>query len=78
MDTPETSPKAIREARDIGITAGLKYVYAGNLPGDDGENTYCPKCNELLVRREAYNILENKIVKGSCPKCGTKIDGKWS
>lgn len=77
MDTPETSPKAIKEARDIGIAAGLKYVYAGNLPGDKGENTYCPKCNELLVQREAYNILENKIIKDVCPKCGTKIDGKW-
>jgi len=78
MDTPPTAPKAVREARDIGISAGLRYVYAGNLPGDSGENTYCPNCSELLVEREAYNILKNKIIKDACPKCKTKIDGIWS
>lgn len=77
MDIPPTAPKAVREARDIGIAAGLEYVYAGNLPGDSGENTYCPKCGQVLVQRNAYNIIENKIDKGFCPKCGTKIAGRW-
>lgn len=78
MDTPPTAPKAVRDAREIGMDAGLKYVYAGNLPGDSGENTYCPNCKEMLVNRESYNILKNKIIKDACPKCKTKIEGKWS
>jgi len=60
MDTPPTAPEAVREAREIGIAAGLKYVYAGNLPGDRGENTYCPNCGELLICRDSYNILKTR------------------
>ena len=77
MDTPATSPKAIKEARDIGIAAGLRYVYAGNLPGDDGENTYCYNCKERLIERSGFTIVKNKVNKSKCPACGAKIDGKF-
>jgi pyruvate formate lyase activating enzyme len=77
MDTPSTSPKAIKEARDIGLEAGLRYVYAGNLPGDEGENTYCYNCGELLIKRDGFNVVENKITKSKCPTCSAKIDGKY-
>ncbi|MBN2250918.1 MAG: AmmeMemoRadiSam system radical SAM enzyme [Candidatus Altiarchaeota archaeon] len=76
-DIPATSPEKIHEARSIGLDAGLKYVYAGNLPGDAGENTLCPGCGELLIHRQSYNILENRIKDSRCPSCKTKIDGKF-
>ena len=72
---PQTDMEVIHKAREIGLDAGLRYVYAGNLPGDSGENTYCFNCNELLVKRYAFSILENKIVDLKCPVCGAKIDG---
>ena len=77
MDIDQTAPESIKEARDIGIEAGLKYVYSGNLPGDKGENTFCPKCNVTLIERNGYFIGKNRIKNGRCPECREKIDGIW-
>ena len=68
-------------AAEIGQEAGLHFVYAGNLPGQTRsyENTYCPKCNELLIARRGYRILQNKLAgRGTCPGCGTVIPGIWT
>jgi len=73
MDLPATSVEAIHKARDIGKKMGLKYVYTGNLPGDEGENTYCPKCGELVIERLGYSI-KRFDKDGKCPKCGEKLD----
>ncbi len=70
--TPVT---ALREAREIGLEVGLRYVYEGNVPGEGGENTYCYQCGELLIRRYGYQILENNIRDSKCPRCGAMIDG---
>lgn len=76
LDLPSTPIEKIHKAREIGIDAGLRYVYAGNVPGDIGENTYCYNCKELLIKRFVFDVLENKINKeGKCPNCGVKIDG---
>lgn len=79
-DAPATPSKTLMRAAEIGQEAGLRYVYAGNLPGRVGslENTYCPKCSELLVDRRGYWVVENRIDEaGKCPKCGTPIPGIW-
>ncbi|MEW6214898.1 MAG: AmmeMemoRadiSam system radical SAM enzyme [Nitrospirota bacterium] len=76
-DKPRTPIKTLRRARDIGFEAGLKYVYEGNVPGEGGENTYCPDCKELLIRRFGFSIIENKIRDGRCLKCGIEIKGVW-
>ena len=60
----------------MGLKAGLKYVYEGNVPGEGGENTYCPGCGELLIERFGYNTA-NKMKNGSCYNCSSKIDGIW-
>jgi len=65
----------IARAREIGIEEGLRYVYTGNIPGNDGENTYCYSCKSLLVKRHGYSIEGNKIANGKCSFCGTEIDG---
>ncbi len=70
--TPNSS---IRKAREIGLKNGLKYVYTGNIPGDEGEHTYCPKCKKEIIERYGFSILSYKIKDGSCSFCGEKIDG---
>jgi pyruvate formate lyase activating enzyme len=76
-DKPRTPVKTLRRAREIGFQSGLKYVYEGNIPGEGRENTYCPKCKELLIERLGFNIMGNKLKDGTCSKCGTQIQGVW-
>ncbi|MBM4162602.1 MAG: AmmeMemoRadiSam system radical SAM enzyme [Ignavibacteria bacterium] len=80
MTEPDnTPPSTLIRAREIGLQAGLRYVYAGNRPGEvgDTENTFCPFCGTTLVERWGFSVLSNKIKHGSCHKCGTKIAGRW-
>ena len=77
MDKPRTPVSKLREAREIGFKAGLKFVYEGNVPGEGGENTYCPGCKELLIERIGYRISANQIQESRCPKCSAFIEGVW-
>jgi pyruvate formate lyase activating enzyme len=74
-----TPIQALIRAAEIGSSAGLHFVYAGNLPGRVGrwENTYCPSCGELLVERSGFSILRNLISRSSCPNCHTVVPGIW-
>jgi pyruvate formate lyase activating enzyme len=79
-DPDNTTVRDLLRAAEIGQEAGLRYVYAGNLPGQTGEyeNTYCPNCHELLIARWGYRILQDKLSgRGTCPRCGTTIPGIW-
>jgi pyruvate formate lyase activating enzyme len=78
IDLPRTPVETLRKAREIGLEAGLKYVYEGNVPGEDGENTYCPNCGKMLIHRFGYRIHENKIKKSKCTYCGAEIDGIYT
>jgi len=75
---PRTPVATLRKASKIGLEAGLKYVYEGNVPGENGENTYCPNCEKLLIHRFGYQIRENKIKNSTCTFCGAKIDGLYT
>ncbi|MCK4306636.1 AmmeMemoRadiSam system radical SAM enzyme [candidate division WOR-3 bacterium] len=75
---PPTSVEALEQAREIALDVGLKYVYIGNIPGHKAENTYCPKCGKMVIRRIGYHIAKNNIVNGKCKFCGHKISGVWS
>lgn len=80
-DPPPTSVKTLIRAAEIGQEAGLNYVYAGNIPGRVGsyEDTICPNCQTLLIKRYSYVIADYRITsEGNCPKCGTKIAGIWT
>jgi pyruvate formate lyase activating enzyme len=80
-DNSNTTAEQLIRACEIGREAGLKYIYAGNLPGrvDRWENTYCPSCDELLVDRYGYIIRAVSVTpEGKCPKCSTDIPGIWS
>ncbi len=79
-DAPPTPPEALLRAAEIGQEAGLRYVYAGNLPGRVGslEDTHCPGCQARLIRRRGYIIQEYRLTpQGTCPACGAKIPGRW-
>ncbi|HEX5107842.1 MAG TPA: AmmeMemoRadiSam system radical SAM enzyme [Vicinamibacterales bacterium] len=80
-DCENTTPEMLLSAAAIGREAGLRYVYAGNLPGRVGslEDTRCPACAERLIRRYGYFIQEYRLTPtGACPACGTGIPGRWS
>jgi pyruvate formate lyase activating enzyme len=77
QDVPRTPAETLVHAHDIGISAGLHYVYTGNIWGLKGEDTHCPKCKALLIRRSGMVMAENYLRNGACPKCGQSIRGVW-
>jgi len=76
---PATPVETLLRAYEIGRAAGLKFVYAGNAPGavGDRENTYCPGCRSLLIRRYGFHVEKNRMQGGRCPDCGARIPGVW-
>ncbi len=73
--TPPTPVKTLEKAQKMATKAGLKYVYVGNVPGSDWENTKCPECSEVLIKRDGFSIGSNNLKKDKkCPECGAKID----
>lgn len=80
-DPANTTPEDLMRAAEIGRNAGLRFVYAGNLPGmvGDLENTRCSNCGDLLIRRYGYFIEEYRLTPNSCcAKCGTHVPGRWA
>ncbi len=80
QDPDNTDAQTLIRAAEIGYSAGLRYVYAGNTPGQVGpyENTFCPTCHAALIQRLGYVILDYQITPdGTCPECGTRIPGMW-
>lgn len=77
LDLSPTPLKSLIKARDIAKEAGLRYVYIGNIPQDIGEDTICPVCAKVLVKRTGYSVLENNTVKGKCKFCKADIPGVW-
>jgi pyruvate formate lyase activating enzyme len=79
-EPPPTNVASLLRAVDIGDRAGLRFVYAGNLPGQvrNRENTYCPGCQALLVERWGFRVKQNRLTDGRCPDCARPIPGVWS
>ncbi len=75
LDRSPTSVRILERARKIGLDAGLRYVYTGNVPGDPGEDTFCYDCGELQVDRFGFQITEYRLQEGKCPRCGSPVDG---
>ena len=74
-DRAPTPLATLLAARKIGLQSGLRYVYTGNVPGQDGENTFCYQCGATLVRRQGFQILGFEIERGHCRYCRAPIDG---
>ena len=78
---PNTTAAMLTRAAALARTAGLRYVYAGNLPGRVGdlEHTNCHQCGERLITRHGYLIQEYRLTaSGACPTCASAIPGRWS
>jgi len=79
LDRPRTPIETLERAYSIGKEEGLYFIYIGNVPGHDKENTYCPRCKALLIERYGFSVLKNRLTeKSTCPECGFPIAGVWS
>jgi len=72
---PPTPIETLGKAREIGLNMGLRYVYSGNVPGDEGESTYCYNCGNIVIERYGYQIMSINTNEGKCNNCGAVIDG---
>lgn len=75
-DKSSTPISTLEKAHEIAENKGLDYVYLGNVPGHDWDNTYCPNCEELLISRSGFSISEYNLDDKKCPKCGKEISIK--
>ncbi len=73
-----TPVKRLEDAHAAAVSAGMKYVYVGNVPGHDAEHTYCHRCKKMIVERRGYAIHVNHMKNGKCSYCGTVIPGVWT
>jgi pyruvate formate lyase activating enzyme len=74
-DRPPTPLATLLKARDIGLKAGLRYVYTGNVPGEDSENTLCYNCGRIVIARWGFQIRNTALEEGRCRYCRAVIDG---
>ena len=75
---PPTPVSTLEKARITALSSGLEYVYIGNIPGHEGEHTFCPKCKKVLIQRTGYMVGENHLKGGKCQYCGKPIPGIWT
>jgi len=75
---PPTPVATLDKAREIALSSGLEYVYIGNVPGHEGENTFCPGCKKMIIQRRGYMVGEIHLKGGKCGYCGRPIPGIWA
>ena len=75
---PSTPVNTLEKAKDIALAEGLKFVYIGNVPGNNATDTSCPQCHKMLVERSGYNITKIDIAGGKCKHCDAEIPGLWN
>lgn len=78
LTLPRTSVATLHRARKIGIKAGLRYVYCGNIPGEEGEDTFCHQCGQRVIKRTGFRVTQNDVRNGVCSHCSGKVDGIWN
>jgi pyruvate formate lyase activating enzyme len=75
LNSLPTPIESLERAYEMGQSAGLRYVYLGNVPGSKSESTFCYNCGRMLIERIGYRIAGNNIVESKCPDCGTEVAG---
>ena len=78
QNLPPTPVATLEKFRDRALDRGIHYAYIGNVPGHEGDNTLCPKCGKILVKRNYFFVEEMHIENGCCHFCGEKIAGVWA
>jgi pyruvate formate lyase activating enzyme len=74
---PPTPVSTLEKARAVASAAGLEYVYIGNVPGHESENTFCSRCRKMIIQRTGYMVGEINIKREKCRYCGNPIPGIW-
>jgi len=74
---PPTPVSTLEKARKVALSSGLEYVYIGNVPGHEGENTFCPRCRKMLIQRTGFMVGKTYLKGGKCRYCGKAIPGIW-
>jgi pyruvate formate lyase activating enzyme len=74
---PRTPQKTLEDAREVGLEAGLKFVYIANLPGHEGNSTFCPNCKKIVIQRLGFLTKGMYMNKAACKFCGAKLPGVW-
>jgi pyruvate formate lyase activating enzyme len=74
---PPTPPEVLKNAALIAVSEGLKYVYTGNIPGEEISDTKCPSCGNIVIARTGFSVKGNNLKDGRCGKCGSEIKGVW-
>jgi pyruvate formate lyase activating enzyme len=77
QNLPPTPLATLERARQTALEMGLKFVYLGNVPGHEGENTFCPDCHGQVISRRGLSLRQNRLQDGRCPDCGRAIPGIW-
>lgn len=77
LNLPPTPIETLEAARQMALEVGLHYVYLGNVPGHEGNHTYCPNCKEMIIRRSGMATTNMWLEAGRCGYCGTPIPGVW-
>ena len=77
-DLPPTPVKTLEMARKAALDTRLRFPYVANVPGHEGENTYCPHCQNIVIRRAGLSILENHLKDNTCKDGNQSIPGIWS
>ena len=75
---PPTPVSTLATFRDISMKEGIRYVYLGNVPGHEGNHTFCHQCKKLLIERKGYTVSFHHFQNGKCASCGTLIPGVWA
>ena len=78
LDRPATPAETLIKAREIGLAAGLKYIYSGNIPISGAEDTVCSNCQKTIISRSIFSVQKNNVKAGKCGFCGEKVTGVWS
>lgn len=75
---PPTPYSTLKRCHEIAVSEGLHFAYVGNLPGQGGEDTRCPRCRKLLIQRVGFSVRSNVLQDGKCPACRAPIPGVWA
>ena len=78
QNLPPTPVSTLEKIRAAAMSAGLEYVYVGNVPGHEGENTFCPRCKKMIVQRTGFMVRAVNVQRGKCGFCGKPIPGIWA
>lgn len=76
-DLPRTPVPTLEQCRKIALDVGLQFVYLFNVSPHEGNHTYCPKCQTVVIRRLGFKVTANDIKQGVCPRCKTRLPGIW-